>query len=97
VRFGQELAAALEDRRGEDARDVLARLEPHACDTRLGAEAGGFVNASFLVDAAARQAFELSFAELQREMSEVADLRLFGPLPPYSFVSPPGRSRSWVC
>jgi hypothetical protein len=97
VRFGEDMAAALEDRRGEDAREVLARLEPHACDTRLGTEAGGFVNASFLVDAAARQAFEISFAELQCEISEVADLRLFGPLPPYSFVSPPGNSSPWVC
>jgi Gas vesicle synthesis protein GvpL/GvpF len=97
VRFGEDLAAALEDRRGEDATEVLARLEPLACDTRLGTEAGGFVNASFLVDAAARQAFEASFAAPQREMSAIADVRLFGPLPPYSFVSPPRTSGSWVC
>ena len=95
--FGEELAAALEVRRGEDAAEVLARLEPHACDARLGAEAGGFVNASFLVDAAARKAFEASFAELHFEMSDIADMRLFGPLPPYSFVSPPRTSQSWVC
>jgi Gas vesicle synthesis protein GvpL/GvpF len=97
VRFGEALAAALDHRRGEDARQVLATLEPHARDMRLGAEAGGFVNASFLVDAAARQTFEVSFAELQRDMSDLADMRLFGPLPPYSFVSPPRTSRSWVC
>ena len=97
VRFGEQLAAAMADRRGQDARQVLARLEPHASETRVGAEAGGFVNVSFLVDAAARQAFEVSFAELQCEMSAVADARVFGPLPPYSFVSPPRTSESWVC
>jgi hypothetical protein len=97
VRFGEQLAAALADRREQDAQQVLARLEPHACETRLGAEAGGFVNVSFLVDAAARQAFEGAFAELQCEMSAIADARMFGPLPPYSFVSAPRTSRSWVC
>jgi Gas vesicle synthesis protein GvpL/GvpF len=97
VRFGEDLAAALEDRRGKDAREVVARLELHARDTRLGAGAGGFVNASFLVDLAARQAFEVAFREVQREMSELADMRLLGPLPPYSFVSPPRTGQSWVC
>jgi hypothetical protein len=97
VRFGEQLAAVLADRRGQDARQVVTRLEPHACETCLGAEAGGFVNVSFLVDAAARQAFEVAFTALQSEMSEVAHARVFGPLPPYSFVSSPRTFRSWVC
>ncbi len=97
VRFGEQLAAAVDDRRDRDAERVLEQLEAHAGETRLGAEAGGFVNASFLVDAAMRQAFEDTFAQLQREMSAIADVRVFGPLPPYSFVSPPRTSQSWVC
>jgi hypothetical protein len=30
-------------------------------------------------------------------MSEIADMRLLGPLPSYSFVSPPRTGQSWVC
>jgi hypothetical protein len=97
VSFGEQLAAAVEDRRRRDAERVLERLEAHACETRLGAEAGGFVNASFLIEVAVREAFEVSFAKLQREMSAIADVRVFGPLPPYSFVSAPRTSQSWVC
>jgi hypothetical protein len=97
VRFGERLAVALDVRRAQDARHVLACLEPHACETRLGAEGDGFVNASFLVDAAARRAFDVAVAELQFEMSAIANVRMFGPLPPYSFVSPPPTSQSWVC
>jgi hypothetical protein len=99
VRFGEQLSAALAERRVHDAGRVVARLEPHACRMRIGAEAGGFLNASFLVGADARQGFEAAFAQLRRDLTGIADLRLFGPLPPYSFVSTPGSSEigSWAC
>jgi hypothetical protein len=64
VRFGEQLASALAERRVKDAGHVVARLEPHACQMRLGAEAGGFVNASFLVGATTCRAFEATFTEL---------------------------------
>jgi Gas vesicle synthesis protein GvpL/GvpF len=52
MRFAEELAAALADRRGRDARQVLAWLEPYACETCFGADAGGFVNASWPISPA---------------------------------------------
>jgi hypothetical protein len=99
VRFGEQLATALADRCVRDAGCILNRLEPHACQTRLGPEAGGFLNASFLVAAAARQSFETAFAALRRDLSDLAEIRLFGPLPPYSFVDTPRPSEPppWVC
>jgi hypothetical protein len=98
VRFGEQVASALEMRRAEDAEFILAKLQPHVWQTRLGAGANGFVNASFLVSAAARQPFQAAFVELRQDMSGIAVVRLFGPLPPYSFVTTPERSElgRWV-
>jgi hypothetical protein len=88
VAFGERLTAAMEDRRALDAERVLAELRPHAALVSLGPPASGcFVNASFLVGADARPGFDASLARLQEELAELADVRVHGPLPPYSFVA----------
>jgi Gas vesicle synthesis protein GvpL/GvpF len=88
VAFGERLMAAMEDRRARDAERVLAELRPHAALVSLGPPASGcFVNASFLVGTAARPGFDASLAQLQTQMAELADVRVHGPLPPYSFVT----------
>jgi hypothetical protein len=88
VEFGERVATAMEARRARDAERVLASLRSHASLVQLAPSASGcFVNASFLVDAAARQEFETSLARLQDELVEFADVRVYGPLPPYSFVA----------
>jgi hypothetical protein len=99
VTFGAQLASALAERRVYDAGLVLSKLEPHACQVHLGAEGVGFLNASFLVCVGTRQAFDAAVAELRRDLSSVADVRLFGPLPPYSFVSAPLAMErgGWAC
>jgi len=87
VAFGERLAAAMDDRRARDAQRVLAELRPHAAQVSLAPPASGcFVNASFLVPTAARGGFAGALARLQRELSQVAEVRVHGPLPPYSFV-----------
>jgi Gas vesicle synthesis protein GvpL/GvpF len=88
VAFGARLMAALEERRARDAEHVLATLGPHASLTRPAPPVDGcFVNASFLVGAAGRQGFEASLAKLQHELATLAVVRVYGPLPPYSFVA----------
>jgi hypothetical protein len=88
VAFGERLAAAIEARRSRDAQRVLAELRPHAAQVSLAPPASGcFVNASFLVGAAARGGFEGALARVRQELAELAELRVHGPLPPYSFVS----------
>jgi hypothetical protein len=87
VDFGEAVAAALEDRRAGDADRVLEALQPHASGLRLGPPVDGcFVNASFLVADAARQDFDAALARARNSMADVAELNLYGPLPPYSFV-----------
>jgi Gas vesicle synthesis protein GvpL/GvpF len=87
VAFGERVMAAVEDRRVRDAERVLAALRPHAALVSLGPPADCFVNASFLVAAAARPGFDASLARLREELAAVADVRMHGPLPPYSFVA----------
>jgi hypothetical protein len=87
VAFGELVAAAVERRRAEDADLVVARLRPHAARVTLGPAAGdSLVNASFLVGPTARSAFDNAVATLEREHGPVLRVRVFGPLPPYSFV-----------
>jgi Gas vesicle synthesis protein GvpL/GvpF len=88
VAFGERLMAAMEDRRARDAERVVAELRPHAALVSLGPPASGcFVNASFLVGTGARPAFDAALARLREELVELADVRVHGPLPPYSFVT----------
>jgi Gas vesicle synthesis protein GvpL/GvpF len=93
--FGERVAAAVEQRRDHDAERVLARLRPHASRVRLGPPVDGcFVNASFLVPTTALSAFESSVYQLRDEMAAYADVRWFGPLPPYSFVAEDARTEA---
>jgi Gas vesicle synthesis protein GvpL/GvpF len=55
---------------------------------RLGPPVDGcFVNVSFLLGATERSGFEASLSRLRQELSELAEVRLYGPLPPYSFLA----------
>jgi Gas vesicle synthesis protein GvpL/GvpF len=88
VEFGERVAAAVTERRACDAQEAVARLSPHAADVRLGPPVDGyFVNASFLVPAAARSGFEASLGRLRDELAGSAHVGSYGPLPPYSFVT----------
>jgi hypothetical protein len=94
IEFGERVAAALEERRAEDADRVVAALAPHAVALRLGPSvAGSFVNASFLVADDTRDAFDAALNALRGELATYATLDLYGPLPPYSFVTEDEPSR----
>lgn len=88
IDFGQSVAAALEERGARDAAHVIDVLRPHAAEAVPGPSVDGyFVNASFLVAAPARRRFDESVVRLRQELAAVADVRVHGPLPPYSFVA----------
>lgn len=87
VEFGEAVAAALAERRAQDASVVVAALRPHASQISVGPDVdGSFVNVSFLVTDSDRTRFDASVSELGRELAGIADVRCYGPLPPYSFV-----------
>ena len=87
MEFGEEVAAALEERRTADAERVLAGLQPHVVQTSLGPPVDGcFVNASFLVPESGRGEFDAAVARVRDWLGPVADVNVHGPLPPYSFV-----------
>jgi hypothetical protein len=87
VEFGEAVAAVLAERRAQDAAVVVAALRPYAAQVSVGpAVDGSFVNVSFLVANADRTRFDASVSELGRELSGIADVHSYGPLPPYSFV-----------
>jgi hypothetical protein len=87
IAFGEQVAAAVEERRTQDAARLVAELEQHASQVSLGPPVDGcFVSASFLVDNGKREAFDAAVAALRELASEYAEVRVFGPLPPYSFV-----------
>ena len=88
VALGEQLSAALEDRRSQDAEQVVAELRPHASAVKLGPPVDGcFVNVSFLVGATERKDFEAALSRMRRERAELMEVRLYGPLPPYSFLA----------
>ncbi|MEU1194235.1 GvpL/GvpF family gas vesicle protein [Streptomyces sp. NPDC005859] len=88
LQLGEMVAAAVKAKEAEDAVDVQQNLQPLAAATSLGPESTGWlVNVSFLVDRDSAAGF-LEAAEELRKGRPHLELRINGPLPPYSFVEP---------
>ncbi|MFG2282940.1 GvpL/GvpF family gas vesicle protein [Streptomyces asoensis] len=88
LRLGEMVAAAVKTKEAEDAADVQQHLESLAAATSVGPESTGWLlNVSFLVDRDAAAGF-LETAEEVRKGRPHLELRINGPLPPYSFVEP---------
>ncbi|MCX4884986.1 GvpL/GvpF family gas vesicle protein [Streptomyces sp. NBC_00847] len=88
LRLGEMVVAAVQARETEDAADVQRALEPVAADVSEGPESTGWlVNVSFLVDRESAEPF-LTAVEQVRSSHPHIELRVNGPLPPYSFVEP---------
>ncbi|MEU6664964.1 GvpL/GvpF family gas vesicle protein [Streptomyces sp. NPDC046727] len=88
IRLGEMVAAAVKAQEAEDAAEVQRLLQPAAAAVSVGPESTGWLlNVSFLV---ARESAEDFLAAAERARAEHAhlDLRVNGPLPPYSFVEP---------
>ncbi|MGQ4404348.1 GvpL/GvpF family gas vesicle protein [Streptomyces hayashii] len=88
LQLGEMVAAAVKAQEAEDASVVQQTLEPLAAAVGLGPESTGWLaNVSFLVDRDSAARFAEAVDEL-RQAHPHLDVRLNGPLPPYSFVEP---------
>ncbi|MFF3736257.1 GvpL/GvpF family gas vesicle protein [Streptomyces sp. NPDC002566] len=88
LQLGEMVAAAVKAREATDAAEVRQALEPLAADVEAGPESTGWLaNVSFLVDRDSAARF-LEAAEALRESHPYLEVRVNGPLPPYSFVEP---------
>ncbi|GGV77403.1 GvpL/GvpF family gas vesicle protein [Streptomyces thermoviolaceus] len=88
IRLGEMVAAAVKAHEAEDAKLVVSALEGGAAAVSTGPESTGWLaNVSFLVprDEAAR--FLESVEQARKDLPHL-ELRVNGPLPPYSFVEP---------
>ncbi|MFJ9413553.1 GvpL/GvpF family gas vesicle protein [Streptomyces sp. NPDC101227] len=85
--LGELVAQEVEVRHDQRAAAVVDVLREFARDERLSQATGDdFLNVSFLVDRDNEKPFLSSEQGLADELGEDFDLRLRGPLPPYSFV-----------
>ncbi|MFE1439581.1 GvpL/GvpF family gas vesicle protein [Streptomyces sp. NPDC058739] len=88
LQLGEMAAAAVKAREAEDAVDVQQALESVAAAVSAGPESTGWLaNVSFLVDRDEAEAF-LTAVDQIRQSRPHLELRVNGPLPPYSFVEP---------
>lgn len=88
IRLGELIAGAVDEKRDRDANAILDRLAPHVVAVEVGEPVHErmALNASFLIDQAARKDFD---GELDRFAAEQAGRLRFkytGPLAPHSFV-----------
>ncbi|WP_016699675.1 GvpL/GvpF family gas vesicle protein [Actinoalloteichus spitiensis] len=88
LRLGELVAGALDVRRREDASAVLDVLGPaaHQVSTVPSEVGGPLLNASFLVPRDGMESFHDQVAVAERRFGEWLEIRVVGPLPPYSFV-----------
>ncbi|MFJ7076997.1 GvpL/GvpF family gas vesicle protein [Streptomyces sp. NPDC098781] len=88
LHLGEMVVAAVKAQEVEDAADVQHTLEPAAAAVSVGPESSGWLaNVSFLVDRDGAEAF-LTAVEQLRKGHPHLEVRVNGPLPPYSFVEP---------
>ncbi|CAM5535016.1 GvpL/GvpF family gas vesicle protein [Streptomyces aurantiogriseus] len=88
LQLGEMVAAAVKAREAQDAAQVQQALEPLAAAVSVGPESTGWLaNVSFLVARDRAAEFASAMDDLRKENPHL-DLRLNGPLPPYSFVEP---------
>ncbi|MFJ9538412.1 GvpL/GvpF family gas vesicle protein [Streptomyces sp. NPDC101225] len=88
LRLGEMVVAAVKAREVEDAADLRRALESGADDLSLGPGSSGWLaNLSFLVDRGTAEHFLAAVEEFRKGHPHI-ELRVNGPLPPYSFVEP---------
>lgn len=88
LRLGEMVVSAVKAREAEDAAEVQRELESAATAVSAGPESTGWLaNVSFLVDRESAEAF-MAAVEQVRKSHPHLELRVNGPLPPYSFVEP---------
>ncbi|GAA4056473.1 GvpL/GvpF family gas vesicle protein [Streptomyces shaanxiensis] len=88
LRLGEMVAAAVKAQEAEDATDVQHTLEPAAHAVSVGPDSTGWLaNVSFLVGRDEVETF-LTAVDQLREGHPHLEVRVNGPLPPYSFVEP---------
>ncbi|NYV76511.1 GvpL/GvpF family gas vesicle protein [Streptomyces sp. UH6] len=88
LRLGEMVVSAVKAREDVDAALLQQALEPTATAVATGAESTGWItNLSLLVAADSAEEF-LGAVERFREENPHLQLRVNGPLPPYSFVEP---------
>jgi hypothetical protein len=88
LRLGEMVVAAVKAREAEDAAELQHALETAAADVSVGPESTGWLaNVSFLVDRESAEPFLTEVEQLRKSHPHI-ELRVNGPLPPYSFVEP---------
>jgi len=88
LRLGEMVVAAVKAREAEDAGEVQRALETVADAISVGPESSGWLaNVSFLVERDAAASFLEAVDQVRKDHPHL-DLRVNGPLPPYSFVDP---------
>lgn len=87
VALGELVAEEVSAHHESFAAAIVDTLGRHARETHTSQPSGDdFLSASFLVEKAHQDAFLARERELAGQYGEDFDLRLHGPLPPYSFV-----------
>ena len=89
VRLGELVSAEVEAVRARDAENLHARLDGLAVATSREPASGlqAAVNSAFLVERGRADEFARAVDALAGELGDRIELRLLGPLPPYSFVA----------
>lgn len=88
--FGEQVAQALEELKQRDSGAVVEPLAEHAERTAQGLLVDGcLANVSFLVHRDRAEEFLGEAERLRREFDAYMEVRVNGPLPPYSFVTSP--------
>ncbi|MER5599408.1 GvpL/GvpF family gas vesicle protein [Streptomyces sp. NPDC002265] len=87
IALGELVAQEVQARQQALGAGIIEALRPYAREESVTASGSqDFVNASFLVDSSQEEMFLATEISVANQLGEECELRLRGPLPPYSFV-----------
>ncbi|MGC3001447.1 GvpL/GvpF family gas vesicle protein [Streptomyces sp. G35A] len=88
IRLGEMVAAAVKAKESEDGTALEHALDAAADAVSVGPESTGWLaNVSYLVKRETAEEFLAAVEQVRKDMPHL-EVRLNGPLPPYSFVEP---------
>lgn len=89
IRLGEMIETAMEQKKDEDAEEILGLLRPLVYETRMGTLLSDqmILNTAFLLDEERQAEFDQAVEKLDREMGHRTIFKYVGPVPPYNFVT----------
>lgn len=89
ITFGEKVKKKLDEKREEEAEEIIRKLRPHCIDFVMNDPSGDrmVLNCAFLIDRVREREFDDLIEELTEKYKDRYKFKYVGPSPPFNFVN----------